>query len=134
VPPVPLRGQGPVLAAVAAGGVLGALARWAVGLALPRAADGFPWDVLAVNALGGLLIGALAAEVTQRRRAQPLLGPFLVTGVLGGFTTFSTSVVDAQGLLAAGRVATAAAALAGTLLAAVAATWLGLALARAVRR
>ncbi|MDT7574858.1 MAG: fluoride exporter, partial [Pseudonocardiales bacterium] len=70
--------------------------------------------------------------VAERGRGHPLTRPFLGTGVLGGFTTFSTYTVDAQQLVAAGRVAVAGAYLAGTLVAALVATWVGLTVTRKV--
>ena len=128
-PFVPLAGQGRALAVVALGGVLGA-ARYGVGLLLPHAPGTFPLGTLLINVVGGFLIGVLIDAVA----ARPLLRPFAVTGILGGFTTFSTYAVDAEQLLAAGRVATAGAYLVGTLAGALAATWLGLTAARLVRR
>jgi len=119
-----LAGQARPVSAVAAGGVLGALARWAVGLALP----GVP-GTLAVNVVGCFAIGALL-EVLTSRSAHPLLRPFLATGVLGGFTTFSTYAIDAQRLLLDGQVGLGAAYLVGTVLAALAATWAGMRVAR----
>jgi fluoride exporter len=134
-PPMrPLAGQGPAFVAVAVGGVLGALARWGAGLALPHEPGAFPAATVLVNVLGCFLIGALLVTITEVRRAHPLVRPFLATGVLGGFTTFSTYAVDAQELLWAGHVVTAAAYLAGTLVAALVATWLGIRLARTVAR
>jgi fluoride exporter len=130
----PLRGQGRAFAAVAVGGVLGALARYGIGLLLPHPSGSFPWGTLLINVLGGLLMGALIVTVAERGRGHPLTRPFLGTGVLGGFTTFSTYTVDAQQLIAAGRVGVAGAYLAGTLVAAVVATWVGLAAARRVLR
>lgn len=119
---------------MAVGGALGALARYGVGLALPRPAGGFPWGTFLVNALGCLLIGVLIVVITEWTSPHPLVRPFAVTGVLGGFTTFSTYAVDAHQLLLDGRLATAGAYLVGTLVTAVVATWLGMRLARAVRR
>jgi fluoride exporter len=75
---------------VALGGALGALARWAVGEALPSSPAGWPWATLAVNLTGCLLIGVLLG----RLRTASLLRPFLATGVLGGYTTYSTFAVD----------------------------------------
>jgi fluoride exporter len=129
----PLAGHGREFAAVAVGGALGALARYGVGLALPHGGRTFPLATFVINVVGCFLIGALIVAVTERTQAHPLVRPFLVTGILGGFTTFSTYAVDAEQLLAAGRVGTAAAYLVGTLAAAVAATWAGIGLARAVR-
>jgi len=121
-------GQGPVLGAVSAGGALGALARWGLTVALPGPG---PWTTFGVNVLGCLLIGVLVALVTEVVAAPPLLRPLLGTGVLGGFTTFSGYALDGTQLLAHGRTGAAALYLAGTLAAAVLATWLGL---TAVRR
>ncbi|RKS80420.1 CrcB protein [Motilibacter peucedani] len=120
-----------VVAVVAAGGVLGAEARYAVSLAAPHAASQFPWATLLVNALGCLLIGVLMVLVTERFRPHRLVRPFLGVGVLGGFTTFSAYAVDINRLLLAGRPAVALAYAASTLVAAVLAVWLG---ATATRR
>jgi len=130
----PLDGQGRTFAVIAAGGATGALARYGVGLALPHDQGAFPLGTFLVNVVGCLLIGALIVAVTEWRPTHPLVRPFVVTGFLGGFTTFSTYAVDAEQLLGTGRVGVAAAYLAGTLAAAVLATWLGIRLARAVRR
>lgn len=118
--------SGPAVGAVAAGGVLGALARWAV---LPGL-GGTGWAVLVVNVLGCLLIGAVGELVPAGTRWRLFLG----TGVLGGFTTFSTYAVDGLDLLAAGRATVAVGYLAGTPLLALAAAGLGAALTRRVRR
>ena len=129
----PHPGQGRVLGVVAAGGALGALGRFGVGLLLPPTAGAFPVGTFLINAVGGLLIGAVIVIGTEWTDVHPLLRPFLATGILGGFTTFSTYAVDADQLLAAGRVGTAGAYVAGTLITTVAATWAGMALARTAR-
>lgn len=137
VPPAralePLDGQGRTFAAVAVGGAIGALARYGVGLALPHGTGSFPLGTFLINVVGCLLIGALIVAITEWRQTHPLVRPFVVTGFLGGFTTFSTYAVDSEQLIAAGRVGTAAVYIAGTLAAAVLATWLGVRLARATR-
>ncbi len=76
--------------AVAAGGALGAVARYAMAGLVQRAAGGaFPWGTLAVNILGALLMG-IVVEGAARLWSMPSdLRLFLTTGVLGGFTTFS---------------------------------------------
>ncbi|QKW20923.1 CrcB family protein [Kitasatospora sp. NA04385] len=132
--PVPLlRGQGRAVAAVCAGGVLGACARYGAGLLRPTARDGFPWTTLLVNAVGCALIGVVLVALTEGRRApHPLLRPFLATGVLGGFTTFSTYAVDAQQLFGHGVPGRALLYLAGTLLAALAAVRAAASATRAV--
>ena len=75
--------------AVAVGGALGALARWLVGegvLAIDPSTAGFPWSTLLVNVVGCALIGVLAPLVVG---ARPWVAGFVVTGFLGGFTTYS---------------------------------------------
>jgi CrcB protein len=128
-----LAGQGAVLASVSVGGVLGSLARWGAGLAWPTPPGGVPWTTLSINVLGCLLIGVLIAAVHRRPR-HPLLRPFLGTGVLGGFTTFSGYTVDAVRLLQHGSAGPAAVYLGGTLLGALAATWIGLVGSRRLAR
>lgn len=117
--------DGPVLAAVAAGGALGSLARYGVGLALPHPA----WASLLVNVSGCVLIGALMVVVAGAHR---LARPFLGVGVLGGYTTFSAYAVDVVALAGAGRLLLAAAYLVGTVVGALLAVWAGATLARAV--
>ncbi|MEU5399835.1 CrcB family protein [Streptomyces sp. NPDC005963] len=89
-----------VLGVVAAGGVIGALARYAVTLAWPVTEDGFPWSTLAINVFGSALIGALLPLVSEDgHQERPLVRLFAGTGVLGGFTTFSAYAYDLRALL-----------------------------------
>lgn len=115
-----------LIGAIALGGAIGALARW--GLTFVWEA---PWGILAINALGCFLIGVLMTWV-DHRRPHHLARPFLGTGVLGGFTTFSTFAVDGRNLLTGDDPFIGFVYLAGTLLAALAATWAGIRLAKAV--
>jgi len=117
-----------VLVVIALGGALGASARYGVGSAWPTG-GGFPWSTFAVNVLGCLLLGALLVGLTELRGGHPLLRPFLGTGVLGGFTTFSTYAVDGVTRDAAGL---AAGYVAATLGAALLATWVGVTLTRRI--
>ncbi|MBA2945276.1 fluoride efflux transporter CrcB [Streptomyces himalayensis] len=128
--PLLLRGQGPVLAVVALGGVMGAAARYGASLLWPTAHGTFPWTTFGVNAVGCALMGVLMVVITEGRQAHPLVRPFLGTGVLGGFTTFSTYAVDIERLTASGEVRTALAYLALTPVAALAAVWAGSAATR----
>lgn len=86
------------LLAVAAGGAIGSVGRYLlVRACVGWFGAGFPWGTLAVNAIGGLAIGALAQAFEQRFPASAELRAFLITGILGGFTTFSAfslEVVD----------------------------------------
>ncbi|MBX6391411.1 MAG: CrcB family protein [Frankia sp.] len=110
-----------VLAVVAAGGVVGACLRYGAQLAWPTPPGGFPWATFAVNTAGAAAIGALTALLDRLAAPHPLARPFLVTGILGGFTTFSAYAVDGYTLLDGGHPATALAYLAGTVAAALAA-------------
>ncbi|MFJ9343529.1 fluoride efflux transporter CrcB [Streptomyces sp. NPDC101733] len=94
-------GEGRVLAAVAAGGVVGGSARYAVGLLWPAGGPAaFPWATFWINIWGCALIGVLMVLVAEGgRRAHPLVRPFVGVGVLGGFTTFSTYALDVSRLL-----------------------------------
>lgn len=115
-----------ILLAVAAGGVLGALARYAVSLLVAHSATGFAWSTVLVNVSGCLFIGLLLGWHDCRAERHRYLRPFLAVGVLGGYTTFSTYALDAQVLLADGRVFPAIGYLLGTLLGALVAVWVGL--------
>lgn len=92
-----------LLAAIAAGGALGSLGRYAVGLALPHSADGFPWATFLVNVTGSAAMGVLVVWVLAMDRPHPWLRPFLGVGLLGGWTTFSAYAVEARDLLATGQ-------------------------------
>ncbi|WP_200306341.1 fluoride efflux transporter CrcB [Streptomyces adelaidensis] len=126
----PWHGQAPVVAVVAIGGGIGAAARYSASLLWPTGAGGFPWTTFWVNVVGCFVIGLLMVLITERRAAHRLVRPFFGTGVLGGFTTFSTYAVDSRRLMEEGHPGTALAYLAATLLAALAAVWLAVTAAR----
>jgi fluoride exporter len=132
VPVRPLAGQRPAFGAVAVGGALGALARYGLALAIPPVPGHFPLATFLTNVIGGLLIGVLIVVLTELTSPHPLARPFLVTGILGGFTTFSTYAVDVEHLLAAHALGVAVGYLLGTLVSALAATWVGILATRAV--
>ena len=102
-----------LVAAVAVGGAVGALARWGLTEAFPVSADAFPWTTFAVNVTGALALALLPAlAVVRRSRALAVgLGP----GVLGGYTTLSTYSEQTRALLDHGEVVTAACYALGTL-------------------
>lgn len=86
--------------AVMGGAAVGALLRWQMQAWLNPAWSGFPLGTLAVNAVGGLAIGLAAAWFSQR--PDELLQLLLMTGLLGGFTTFSAFSVESLLLLQRG--------------------------------
>jgi CrcB protein len=88
-----------VVLAVALGGIVGAEARYGLGLLAPHGPSGFPWMTLLINLVGCALIGVLLATLAGLARPPRLARPLLGTGLLGGFTTFSTFSVDLVQLL-----------------------------------
>jgi CrcB protein len=112
VTPLPL---GRALTAAAAGGVLGSLARYGL-TEWHEVGSGFPWTVFAINVIGSALLAALPALAFVRR--SPLLGIFLGTGVMGGFTTMSAASTETVSLFERGSELTAWCYLAGTLVSA----------------
>jgi CrcB protein len=109
------------VAAVAAGAVIGSLARAGLTNALPIG-SGFPWTVFAINVVGSALLAALPAVAVVRR--TPWLGVFLGAGVMGGFTTMSAASSETVTLFEHHHAATAVSYCVGTLIAALIAVWL----------
>ena len=124
----------PVLAAISAGGVIGALARYGLSTAFPHAPGAFAWATLAINVTGCLLIGILMVLITETWEVHRLVRPFLGVGILGGFTTFSTYIVDIQGSLTAHQPRIALAYLAGTVVTALPAVYAGAEITRLLTR
>lgn len=121
-----------VLGAISAGGVVGALARYGMAVALPHSSTGFPVSTLIANVAGSLLIGVLMVMLGHLRDPHPLVRPFIGVGILGGFTTFSTYVVDAQQLIVHHEAGLAILYLGSTLALGLAAVVVGAVLARLV--
>jgi CrcB protein len=118
------RGDATVLAAIAAGGATGAVTRYLIGQGWPTPTGAFPASTLAINVLGCALIGVLMVLITDVWSRQRLIRPFLGTGVLGGFTTFSTYTVDIQRLVAGAHAGTALLYLTITPIGALLAVWI----------
>ncbi len=106
------------------GGAFGASARWGVGLWLNGATDSFPWGTLAVNLSGSFLLGLLVAYIAFKD-APSFVQPLFATGLLGGYTTFSTLAVEFWELLDAGAFALATGYLVSTVVLGLVAVWLG---------
>jgi fluoride exporter len=113
---------------VALGGALGSVARFgASGFMTRTAGGGFPWGTLLVNASGSLVIGAIAGLISldDRLLAAPDSRAFLMIGVLGGFTTFSSFSLETLNLARDGEWALAGANIALSVLLCLAAVGIG---------
>ena len=126
------------LLAVALGGSLGSVARYLLQGAVQRRAGEargwaavFPWGTLAVNLLGCLAIGFLAVLFEERLAIAPATRTFILIGLLGGFTTFSSFGFETFALLRDGNTLLALANVATSVTAGLAAVVLGAMLARA---
>ncbi|MGK8520222.1 fluoride efflux transporter FluC [Nocardia asteroides] len=125
------RAHGSVSVVVAAGGALGALARYGLAQWVPARPWHFPLATFLTNVAGCFAIGVLMVAVTEIWAAHRLLRPFLGVGVLGGFTTFSTYANEIRELARPGTGVVAACYLAGTLICALLATLAAMWLTRA---
>lgn len=105
--------KGGVVAAVAVGGAVGAVARHLLTVAFPGEETSFPWTTFGINVAGSFLLALLPALAVVRR--SDLLPPLLGTGVLGGFTTLSAYSEQTRALAGSGHLSTAGLYLLGTL-------------------
>lgn len=122
-----------VVLAVGAGAMLGSLARGFIALAvLHLHAPGFPWGTLVVNVAGSFLIGALTplTAADGRLPLSPARRQFLLTGFCGGFTTCSIFSLETLWLTRQGQIELAVAYVGVSVLAWLAAAWLGFRLVR----
>lgn len=126
-----LREHGDLLAPIAAGGALGALARWGLTTVLPHGGHSWPWATFLTNVSGCLLLGALMAFVLGPWSHTRYLRPFLGVGVLGGYTTFSTYELETY-VLGGHAPELAMLYLLASVVAGIGAAWLGLTLGRVV--
>ena len=105
--------------AVFSGAGLGALLRWGLGIRLNPLFPTLPLGTLVANLLGGLLVGLAVAWLGRHPGLPPELRLFVITGFLGGLTTFSTFSAEVVNLMTRGEfawgLAAAAAHLAGSL-------------------
>ena len=95
--------MGTTLAAIAVGAVLGAWARYGLGIAL-NGRSWLPWGTFVANAIGGLLVGLAIAHFSARSDISPLWRLFFVTGFLGALTTFSAFSGEVTTLLLDGQL------------------------------
>ena len=124
----------PSLLAVGAGAALGAWLRWWLGLALNPVFPTLPLGTFAANLIGGYLIGIAVAALAHVEALSPEIRLLIVTGFLGGLTTFSTFSAEATTLLARGQYAWAGALIAGHVTGSIAMTFAGIATLRLIVR
>lgn len=103
--PVPDRRE---VAAVFAGGCLGALLRYGLGEALAPDPDGWPWATFAANVGGAFLLGYVATRLQERLPLSAYGRPFLASGLCGALTTFSTMQLELLRMLDRSELALAA--------------------------
>jgi fluoride exporter len=122
--------------AVAIGAAIGGVARYIIGqVFVQRFGPGFPYGTLFINVTGSFLIGVVAELATSRAfGVTPLVRVFAATGILGGYTTFSTFSLDALVLVSDGAGLLAALYAAGSVALGLVAAYAGLVLARVAIR
>ncbi len=121
------------IALVAIGGAIGSVARYLVGVwGVKLAGPNFPWGTITVNVVGAFFIGLMVEMIARRFDASSEVRVFIVTGILGGFTTWSSFTLDAVVLFERGDLGLAAVYLLASLVVSFAAIFAGLALGRAL--
>lgn len=121
------------VAAIGAGATLGALLRWMLASRLNPVLPALPLGTLAANLLGGYLVGLAVGALAQRPDWPPEVRLFVVTGLLGGLTTFSTFSAEVVTQLENGRLGWALLTAGTHLIGSLTLTALGLATVRALQ-
>jgi CrcB protein len=119
-----------VLAAIAAGGAIGSLLRHFVSMVESPSWTGFPYGIFIVNVSGGFIMGLLTELLALKFHVSPETRAFLTTGVMGGYTTFSTFSLQSALLIERNAYLSAAVYIAGSALLSIAALFCGLWLVR----
>jgi fluoride exporter len=128
------RSEVVIVVALACGGALGAVSRYAVSLALPTETARFPWGTFLINVSGSAALGFILVLVIEHFPRGRLIRAVIGTGFLGAYTTFSTFTVEATDLIRAGHAGTALAYLAASVCAGLLAVWTGMTSARVALR
>jgi len=116
---------------IAVGGAIGSTARYVFSQLVQHATGTlFPIGTFAVNCVGCLVFGAIAGAAEQRVQMAPELRLFLLVGVLGGFTTFSSYAFESYALLRDGQFLAASMNIVGQVVAGLAGMWIAMTLSR----
>lgn len=116
---------------VAAGGAVGSVFRYLVGIWVVRLfGPAFPWGTLAINVVGSFVIGLLAEMIARRFGGSTEMRLLLVTGLCGGFTTFSSFSLEFVALVERGAMPLAVSYLVASVVLSISATFLGLFIGR----
>jgi CrcB protein len=118
--------------AVGVGAALGAWLRWWLGIVLNAVSPNLPFGTLAANLIGGYLIGVAVEYFSQQGGVPIEMRLFVITGFLGGLTTFSTFSAEAVGLLMESRYMWAIVLISSHLIGSIAMTVLGIFTVRSV--
>lgn len=121
-----------VLAAVSLGGALGAPARYGIAQLVYITPGTFPWGTFWINVSGSFAVGFVLILVLERFPPTRYIRPFVATGFLGAYTTYSTLAVETDLLIKNGHWPIALAYAAASLTTGLVAAWVGMVLARAV--
>lgn len=118
--------MGSAVIAISLGAALGALSRWGLSVGMNHWFPALPLGTLAANLVGGYLVGLAVALFAQAPQLAPEWRLFVITGFLGGLTTFSTFSAEVVAALQRGQLGWAAATVATHVLGSLALTLLGL--------
>lgn len=120
------RTEPKVLAAIAAGGALGAPARYGVAQLIPVATNGFPWATFWTNVSGSFALGLALVLILERFPPNRYLRPFVATGFLGAYTTYSTFAVETDLLVKSGHATLGLTYAMASVVTGLVAVWLGM--------
>ena len=121
-----------VVAAVAVGGAIGSVARYFVAQVQNPTWTGFPYGIFLVNVSGGFVIGLLVELMALRFSVSPEVRAFLTTGIMGGYTTFSTFSLESALLIQKGAMVNATLYVVGSAILSIIALFCGLWIVRAL--
>jgi fluoride exporter len=121
-----------VIAAVALGGAIGSVARYFVAQVQSPTWTGFPYGIFLVNVSGGFIMGVLTELMALKFSVSPEVRAFLTTGIMGGYTTFSTFSLESALLIQRGQMVNASAYVIGSAILSIAALFCGLWLVRMI--